>query len=145
MFVVARNSPWLGLGLRDIENAGGAPFGARRCGGRGSGRRRTLPSSFPSPVALLGSYDPEGMPAIGYISRHMSHFADPQMKELLITPRGTRLVRQIWQAERAHFLVLRQAKFEGRSVEPSILASLLDAAIDISRSLGAPEVHLKVA
>jgi hypothetical protein len=67
------------------------------------------------------------------------------MKELLITPRGTRFVRQIWQAERAHYLVLRQAKFEGRSVESSLLASLLDAAIEVSRSLAAPEAQLKVA
>ncbi len=103
-----------------------------------------VPQDWPQD-ALLGTDDPEGMPAIADIAPHMSHFADPQMKELLITPRGTRLVRQIWQAERAHYLVLRQAKFEGRSVEPSILASLLDAAIDISRSLGAAQAQLRVA
>jgi hypothetical protein len=103
-----------------------------------------VPEDWPQD-ALLRTDDPEAMPAIADIAPHISHFADPQMKELLITPRGTRLVRQIWQAERAHYLVLRQAKFAGRSVESSLLASLLDAAIEVSRSVAAPEAQLKVA
>src|SRR5258706_4156195 len=103
-----------------------------------------VPEEWPQD-ALLSTDDPERTAAIADIAPHMSHICDPQMKRLLITPRGTRLVRQIWQADRSHYLVLRQAKFEGRSVEPSILASLLDAAIEVSRSLAAPEVHLKVA
>jgi len=103
-----------------------------------------VPEEWPQD-ALLSTDDPEGMPAIADIAPHMSHFSDPQMKELLITPRGTRLVRQIWQAERSHYLVLRQARFAGRTVEPSILASLLDAAIEVNRSLAAPVRQLKVA
>jgi hypothetical protein len=103
-----------------------------------------VPQNWPQD-SLLRTDDPEGMPAIEDISPHMSHFADPQMKELLITPRGTRLVCQIWQAERAHYLVLRQARFAGRSVEPGHLKSLLDCAIEISGSLAASEPQLRVA
>jgi len=46
-----------------------------------------VPEDWPQD-ALLRTDDPEAMPAMADIAPHMSHFADPQMKELLITPRG---------------------------------------------------------
>jgi len=67
------------------------------------------------------------------------------MKELLITPKGTRLVRQICQADRAHYLVLRQAKFECGAVDPLLVKSLLDAALAVGKSLRAAEPRLLVA
>jgi hypothetical protein len=76
------------------------------------------------------------MPRLELIAQHMALFEDPQMKELLITPKGIRLVRQIWQAQRTEYLVLRQAKFSGVHIEAAIVECLMNAAIEISASLG---------
>jgi hypothetical protein len=65
----------------------------------------------------------------------MSLFEDPRAKELVISPRGVRLVYQAAQAERAHYLVLRQARFENSKIDPALAGSLLDRAIAIAASL----------
>jgi hypothetical protein len=103
-----------------------------------------VPAEWPQD-ALFCSDDPGAMPRAESMAPHISLFDDPQMKELLVTPRGIRLVRQIWQADRAHYLVLRQAKFVEKALDPEIAKSLLDAAIRIVDSLTVPEQERLVA
>jgi hypothetical protein len=93
-----------------------------------------VPDGWPQHSTLCTD-DLMRMPPMHLLERHKSLFDDPQMKELLITPRGTRLVRQLCQAERAEYLVLRQAKFVNVRVEAGIVESLLNAAIEIAASL----------
>jgi hypothetical protein len=62
-------------------------------------------------------------------------FEDPRVKELLVTPRGVRIVYQIDQAERAQYLVLRQAQFADQPLGALLAERLLDRAIAIHRDL----------
>ena len=99
-----------------------------------------LPHRLPVPVnwpqhALLCTDDIAAMPPMETLKAHSALFDDPRLKELLITPRGTRLVRQLWQAERAEYLVLRQAKFADACAEPAVVESLLESLIAISACL----------
>jgi hypothetical protein len=53
-------------------------------------------------------------------------FADPKCKELLVTPKGVRLVYQIAQADRADYLVLRAMVFDGVRVPGALFTRLMD-------------------
>ncbi len=99
-----------------------------------------LPHRVPVPEnwsqhAILCTDDIARMPQLQTLEEYAALFGDPRMKELLVTPRGTRLVRQLWQAERAEYLVLRQAKFVNTCAEPQVVESLLEALIGISACL----------
>jgi hypothetical protein len=91
-----------------------------------------VPDGWPQ-HAILCTDDTARMPRLH--ERHAALFDDPHMKELLITAKGVRLVRQLWQAERAEYLVLRQAKFANVRAEVGLVESLLNAVIGISASL----------
>jgi hypothetical protein len=85
------------------------------------------------------------MPPLDLLKNHIGIFDDPQMKELVITPRGVRLVRQIWQAKRAQYAVLRQVEFEEKTLDRDLLASLLKSALEIGRDLSLPTSVSKAA
>ena len=96
--------------------------------------RVPLPSGWPED-AILCTDDPAELPPLDQLGRHVSIFDDPQMKELVVTPHGTRLVRQIWQAERAYYSVLRQVRFPEDRLDLRIARTMLDAALAITASL----------
>jgi hypothetical protein len=96
--------------------------------------RVRVPEGWPQ-HAILCTDDIARMPRLELIAQHMALFEDPKMKELLITPKGTRLVRQLWQAQRTEYLVLRQARFSGVHIEAALVECLMNAAIEISASL----------
>ena len=100
--------------------------------------RMSPPPGFPAD-ALICTDDEAALPLIEKIRPHLAMFEDPRMKELLITPRGVRLVRQLWQADRARYAVLRQAEFPAEALSPDLARSLLDAAMAIWTSVRAPE------
>ncbi|HWA45128.1 MAG TPA: hypothetical protein VHA10_18045 [Hypericibacter adhaerens] len=78
----------------------------------------------------------EGLPSDGVVSRQVPLFQDSKMKELVMSPRGVRLVYQLAEAERPHYLVLRQAEFgEPPRLDPALLRRLLDRAIAIIADL----------
>jgi hypothetical protein len=103
-----------------------------------------IPQGWPQ-HAILCTDDRARMPAVELITPHMAVFEDPKMKELLITPKGVRLVWQIWQAERAEYLVLRQAKFSGTEMDAAPVKHLLNAAIGISATLNAGAAQAQAA
>ncbi|HEX3485607.1 MAG TPA: hypothetical protein VHT51_11140 [Micropepsaceae bacterium] len=103
-----------------------------------------VPPEWPQDARLC-SDAPACMPPAEIMAAHMPLFADPQMKEMLVTPKGARVVRQIWQADRAHYLALRQAKFAEAALDAELAKSLLDAAIGIAESLAIPDVERLVA
>jgi hypothetical protein len=98
--------------------------------------RLSLPASFPSD-ALLCSDDAETAP-LHAVESQIEAFTDPKMKELVITPKGVRLVYQAAQGERADYLVLRQARFAHDKVDAALVKSLLDRAIAIAAAVDAP-------
>jgi hypothetical protein len=63
-------------------------------------------------------------------------FADPRMKELLISPRGIRCVIQLAQGERADYSVLRRVRFgDAMRVPAQRLRELLDRQLSLIDTL----------
>jgi hypothetical protein len=79
--------------------------------------------------------DPDAMPPQARLEKHIGVFRDERMKELLTTPRGVRLVRQVAQGARAEYMVLRQALFGPVAVPRPLLTEMLDAVIAIAEDL----------
>ena len=92
------------------------------------------PPGWPSHAALRTDR-PEAMPPVDVVGRHIDFFEDPRAKELLVTPRGLRLVYQANQAKRSHYLVLRQAEFDDLVLDPGLLRNLMDRAIALHDDL----------
>ena len=98
--------------------------------------RLPMPEGFPSD-ALLCSDCAETAPWKA-VKGQIDAFDDPRMKELVVTPLGVRLVYQAAQAERADYLVLRQARFTQAKVDAALVQSLLDRAIALVAAVDAP-------
>jgi hypothetical protein len=90
--------------------------------------------------AQIRSDDPAAMPPQQRLTPHVAMFDDPRVKELVVTPRGVRIVYQIGQAERGHYLVLRQAQFDEQPLSATLAQGLLDRAIAIHRDLAGTPV-----
>lgn len=88
--------------------------------------RLAIPQSWPQNAILCADHDQVPPDSL---ASHMTIFDDPRAKELVVSPRGVRLVYQAAQGDRAQYLVLRQAHFENNKADPMLVRSLLDRAI----------------
>ncbi len=100
-----------------------------------------LPFQLPTPAhwpqgAQIKTEDPDQAPALETLERHISFFDAIEAKELLVTPKGVRLVRLIDQGERAEYLVLRIADFRRVDLEPALLSDMMDRAIALADDIG---------
>jgi hypothetical protein len=94
-----------------------------------------LPPAWPE-FATLRATNRALVPVMDSLTPHVVKlFAHPQAKELLVTPRGVRIVYQLNQGVAAHYLVFRAAKFEALDVAPDLLKTLLDHALTIHATL----------
>lgn len=64
-----------------------------------------------------------------------SLFADPAMKEAVISPRGTRVIRQAAQGERGTHLLLRQIRFPITTISPDLVKKAVAEAVALSKTL----------
>lgn len=62
---------------------------------------------------------------------HAAFLARPTAKELLVTPKGARLVVQLAEGERGSYLLFREARFPVRRVERAALEALLAEAAQV--------------
>ena len=88
---------------------------ARPAGNEPFSHFANLPQSLPCPPSLpdgtaLRSDDATGVPPLELIAPHLAVFADPKVKELVISPKGLRLVILADEAERGRFLIFRDAE-----------------------------------
>lgn len=86
------------------------------------------PSDFPRD-AVIRTDDAALMPNPRIIARHLEPFHGRRGKELLITPKGLRIVLLAGEADRARYGVFRQADFGEASIDPQLVASSLDLLI----------------
>ncbi len=84
-----------------------------------------VPEGFPE-WATLRSDNPDGMPPLDVISRYLQRFHDGSGKELLLTPKGLRMVVLVDQAERGGYLIFRDARFATMGVTADLLRGILD-------------------
>lgn len=91
-----------------------------------------LPQSLPRPDVL-----PEGIAARtdnaagvlpeALLARHAGLFADPKVKELLISPKGLRIVILAEEADRGRYLIFRDAEMAMTPLPPARILPLLDS------------------
>ncbi|HVJ34716.1 MAG TPA: hypothetical protein VND94_16480 [Terriglobia bacterium] len=98
--------------------------------------RIEVPEGWPS-EAVLHSDDPERMLSLQVVTPHLDFFRQPQAKEMLITPKGLRLVYQASQADKLHYQVLRQANFALPVLAPALLRDLMDRLIALDLAIDA--------
>lgn len=93
-----------------------------------------IPPSWPQ-NAILRSDAPEALPPLDLVGPHIEMFTDTDRKELVITPKGVRLVARVWQASRPHYLILREIRFDDHRLDRGVAAKYLDATVAIVRAL----------
>jgi hypothetical protein len=64
-----------------------------------------------------------------------SLLADPRVKELAVTAKGTRIVRQAGEGRRGEYLLLRQSVFDDAHVQASDLEAILQATAALRRAV----------
>jgi len=93
-----------------------------------------LPFQMPVPPhwpvgAHAKTDDPDHAPARDVMDRHIDFLALPEAKEILVTPKGVRLVRLMAQGQRAEYMVLRIADFRDIQLASDVLQDMMDRAI----------------
>jgi hypothetical protein len=96
-------------------------------------------SSLPHQVQLpdwpahvvIRTDEPGHRVVLGAIHQHRNIFDDWCVKELLISPRGVRLVYRLQEGRRDLYLLLRQAAFAAVRVDLPLAQRLLDAGVRI--------------
>jgi hypothetical protein len=92
------------------------------------------PSGFPE-EAVIRSNEAGAIYPAEQVRSHMADFAKARGKELLVSPKGVRIVVQAAEADRARYGVLRQADFGEARVGPEMVRPLLDMLIAIEDAL----------
>lgn len=86
------------------------------------------PPDFPE-HAVVRTDDPDHLLPAHIVKPYLAPFADGRAKELLITPKGIRMVVQLAEGDRARYGVFRQASFGEVRAEAQILRDTLDRLI----------------
>lgn len=105
--------------------------------------RHPPPTDWPQHVLVKSDRAPVNLDLLGAEAR--SFFAEPRAKELLVTPRGVRLVYQLDQGRREEYLVLRSARFNTNGADPFLIESLMARALAVRAALVAGGVRLENA
>lgn len=105
---------------------------ARPSGNEPFTRFAALPQSLPRPVELpteiaVRTDDAAGIPPPDLIARHAGIFANPRVKELVLSPKGLRIVILGEEADRGRFLIFREAEMGRKPLPPAQLQPLLDS------------------
>jgi hypothetical protein len=96
--------------------------------------RLETPPDWPE-RAVVRTDDPSRVPAADTLAPHMDILDEPKGKELLVTPRGVRLVWQADEAQRGDYLLLRQARFDVVRFDRETFGDLVSRCFAIRESL----------
>lgn len=99
-----------------------------------------LPQSLPCPPELpegtgIRSDNAAALPPLDLIAPHLAIFSDPKVKELVISPKGLRLVILADEAERGRYLIFRDAETGRTPLSRDRLLPLLDALRALRQTL----------
>jgi hypothetical protein len=92
------------------------------------------PHGFPD-HAVLRSDATENYPDLDLIKHHIGIFANPRLKELLISPQGLRIVFQVAEADRARYGVFREARFADTQIDRATVESVLNTLLALKADL----------
>lgn len=82
------------------------------------------PEGFPADLAVR-SDDATQLPPTDLLARQASLFHDPKIKELVISPKGLRIVILAEEADRGRFLIFREAEMGRSPLDPAIIHPLI--------------------
>lgn len=113
---------------------------ARPAGNEPFSHFATLPQSLPSPSNLpegtgVRSDNAGAVPPLDLIAPHLGIFADPKVKELVISPKGLRLVILADEAERGRYLIFRDLEVGKTPLSRARIPPLLDTLLAIRKTL----------
>lgn len=142
--MVTRRLPqlWLRVTLREVSERNSPEIGAlaRPTGAEYYSLVHDLPEWMAPPemeTSLLMRGD--GRASVWQIERAVATFrnlfSDPAFKEAIISPRGTRVIRQAAQGERAAHLFLRQIRFDVATIPPDLVSKAIAEAESLSEAL----------
>ncbi len=99
-----------------------------------------LPVSLPCPAFLpegtgVRTDDAAHVPGEDLIKAHAGVFEDPRVKELLVSPKGLRLVLLGDEAERGRYLIFRDAEVGLDPLSPDLLSPLLQRLVALRHDL----------
>ncbi|MCC0016474.1 MAG: hypothetical protein H6878_09405 [Rhodobiaceae bacterium] len=97
-------------------------------------QRVETPTDWPE-RAVVRTDDADQLPGLQLLAGHVGFLEHPQAKELLISPKGVRIVWQADEAQRGDYLLLRQARFDREHLEPEVLRDLIERCIAIRDGL----------
>lgn len=105
-------------------------------------RFSTLPHSLPKPAFLpeglaIRTDDAARVPPESLLAAHADLFDDDRVKELLISPKGLRIVILAEEADRGRFLIFRDAEMGMAPLPPVRVAPLLDRLAALRADLAA--------
>ncbi|MDO9382568.1 MAG: hypothetical protein Q7T86_06855 [Hyphomicrobiaceae bacterium] len=83
------------------------------------------PAGFPE-WAGIRTDDPAGLPMPEIFAPYLARFHDGPGKELLVTPKGLRMVVMADQADRGGYLIFRDARFGVAQLAPDAVRGMLD-------------------
>lgn len=96
--------------------------------------RYPVPPGWPGETLVRGSRGANGL--LHYVDAPIAKIlAEPRVKEVLLTPRGIRIVTQLCQGERGAYLLLRENRFPVPYVGPELLQPLLAQATNLAQHL----------
>lgn len=113
---------------------------ARPSGNEPFTRFATLPQSLPTPPELpneiaVRTDDAPRLPPPDLIAAHADLFQDPRVKELVLSPKGLRIVILAEEADRGRYLIFREAEMGRTPLPPSRLEPLLDRLAAIRKDV----------
>jgi hypothetical protein len=113
---------------------------ARPSGNEPFTRFADLPQSLPTPPDLpkelaIRSDDATRIPPADLVARHADLFQDPKVKELVLSPKGLRIVILAEEADRGRYLIFREAEMGRAPLPPSRLEPLLDRLTAIRKDV----------
>jgi hypothetical protein len=100
----------------------------------------SLPQSLPTPPDLpkeiaVRTDDAPRLPPPDLIAAHADLFQDPRVKELVLSPKGLRIVILAEEADRGRYLIFREAEMGRTPLPPSRLEPLLDRLAAIRKDV----------
>jgi hypothetical protein len=96
-----------------------------------------LPPGFP-PDCSLRCTDPAALPAPQVMARIAPLFSDPKVKEVVLSPKGIRLVILAEEGDRTNYLIFRDAELGRSPLAAHRLHPVLDALVDLHTAQKAP-------
>ncbi len=99
------------------------------------------PPGFPAQAVLHSDNDRPPFD-LNLMRPLLIYFKNPRAKEFLATPNGLRLVTQLGEAERARYLVAREAHFESQSINVAETRHTLELLLALKNDLQQHYAHV---